>query len=586
MKVTDSTGSAATQSLSITVTSLAITTTSPLPAATAGTAYSQQFAASGGTPPYQWSVATGSALPTGLTLSSTGLLSGTPSASGTFSVTVTDSESPAASVTNSFTLTVTGSGNAALISGNYAFQLSGFNASGTVVLGGSFHADGAGNLTSGVEDVSSSAGHTNQTFTGSYIVGADNRGTLVFSSVSGSPTYAFAIDATGSHGRLIEFDTSGVRGSGRIEKQTVSACAFNTISGEYAVGITGNTFGLGGFTAGPVALAGRFTASPPGSASGVGSIGNGELDANAPGFTSYAQETISGTYQTTSQTARCTATISPASLPSMTFSAYPVSASEYFLVEAESGTGIPNANTPFLTVGTLRQQIGYPFSSPAGAFTGASVAGLTGQFFSGSTYVPDLAIASLNVTGVTNFDFVGVENRAGTASTFSGTANFVNADTFGRVQTDITTPIAPVFYMINLNEAFAVGTINNNPFFGVFEPQSAGPFTALAIEGTFEFGSSAPAISSAENVSGILNLNGIQAVTGTQDQSTSSANNAAQTLTGIYTVNSTTGLGALSLTSPATLSGAFYSVTSTQFVMITTTSGDTNPVLIFGGNWQ
>ena len=154
------------------------------------------------------------------------------------------------------------------------------------------------------------------------------------------------------------------------------------------------------------------------------------------------------------------------------------------------------------------------------------------------------------------------------------------------MQTDISTPIAPVFYMINQNEAFAVGTINNNPFFGVFQPQSAGPFTALAIEGTFEFGSSFPAISSAEDVSGILTLNGIQAVTGTQDQNTSSANNAAQTLTGIYTVNSTTGLGALSLTSPATLSGAFYSVTPTQFVLITTTSGDTNPVLIFGGNWQ
>ena len=300
-------------------------------------------------------------------------------------MTVTDSESPAASVTKSFTLTVTGSGNAALLSGNYAFQLSGFNASGTVVLGGSFHADGAGNLTSGVEDVTDSAGNTNHTFSGSYIIGADNRGTLVFSSLSGSPTYAFAIDATGAHGRLIEFDASGVRGSGRIEKQTVSACAFNTISGEYAVGITGTATGLGGFTPGPVALAGRFTASPPASAAGIGSIGNGELDANAPGFTSFAQETVSGTYQTTSQTARCTATISPASLPSMTFSAYPISTSEYFLVE----TDVPSVNTPFLTVGTLRQQIGYPFSSPSGAFTGASVAGLTGQFFSGSTYVPD-----------------------------------------------------------------------------------------------------------------------------------------------------------------------------------------------------
>ncbi|HWF39020.1 MAG TPA: Ig domain-containing protein [Candidatus Acidoferrales bacterium] len=562
------------------MTTLAITTTSPLPAATAGTAYSQQFAATGGTPPYQWSTATGSTLPAGLTLSSTGLLSGTPSASGTFSVTVTDSESPAAAVTESFTLPVIGSGNASLLSGNYAFEVSGFNASGAVVLGGSFHADGAGNLSSGVEDVTNSAGNTNQTFTGSYIIGADNRGTLVFSSLSGSPTYAFAIDATGAHGRLIEFDATGVRGSGRVEKQSVSVCTFNTISGEYAVGITGTATGLGGFTAGPVALAGRFTASPPGSAAGTGSIGNGEMDANAPGFTSYAQETVSGTYQTTSQTARCTATIFPASLPSMKFSAYPVSASEYFLVETDG------AGTPFLTVGTLRQQIGYPFSSPAGEFTGASVAGLTGQFFSGSTYVPDQAIASLTVTGVSAFTFAGVENRAGTASTFSGTANFVNADTFGRVQTDIVNPVAPVFYMINQNEAFAVGTINDNPFFGVFEPQTGGPFTALALKSTFAVGSSSPAVNSAQDVSGVLTLDGIQTISGAEDQSTTSANNASLTLAGTYIINSTTGLGLLSFTSPPGISGAFYAATPSQFVLITTTAGDTNPVLVFGGNWQ
>ena len=522
-------------------------------------------------------------MPTGLTLSSSGLLSGTPAAGGTFSVTVTDSESPAVSVTKSFTLAVTGATGIALLNGNYAFQFSGFNAANVVVAGGSFHADGAGTITAGVEDVTTSSTHTNQTFTGMYTLSSDGRGTLVFSSLSGSPTYAFAIDSTGAHGRLIEFDATGNRGSGRIEKQAVNACAFNTISGEYAVGITGNATGLGAFTAGPVALAGRFTASPPANQSGVGSIGNGELDANMPGITTFAQETIAGTYQSTSQTARCTATISPASLPSMTFSVYPVSAAEYFLVE----TDIPSVTTPFVTVATLRQQVGYPFTGPAGAFTSTSVGGLTGEFFTGTTYVPDLAIAILSVSGISNFSMSVIENRAGTTTNFSGTANFVNADAFGRVQTDISTPIAPLFYMINQNEAFAIGLINNNPFFGIFEPQSGGPFTALAIKSTVTLGTSAPAVSSSRDLSATITFDGIHTVSGTQDQSTSSANTLAQTLTGTYTiVSSTVGLGTVSLTSPPLLSGAFYSVTPTQFVLVTTTAGDTSPVLIFGGNWQ
>jgi len=55
-------------------------------------AYSQQLQATGGTAPYTWSVVSGS-LPTGITLSPSGVLSGVPTSSGTFSFTlqVTDS---------------------------------------------------------------------------------------------------------------------------------------------------------------------------------------------------------------------------------------------------------------------------------------------------------------------------------------------------------------------------------------------------------------------------------------------------------------------------------------------------------------
>lgn len=84
--------STATQPLTLTVDpALAITTTT-LPDATEGKAYSQQLQASGGVPPYTWSIATG-ALPSGISLSSSGLLSGTPTVTGPFNFTaqVTDS---------------------------------------------------------------------------------------------------------------------------------------------------------------------------------------------------------------------------------------------------------------------------------------------------------------------------------------------------------------------------------------------------------------------------------------------------------------------------------------------------------------
>jgi hypothetical protein len=65
-----------------TVAILAITNFASAPVPKKGTAYSFQLAGSGGTPPYVFSLVSGS-LPDGLTLSSTGLISGTPTAAGT-----------------------------------------------------------------------------------------------------------------------------------------------------------------------------------------------------------------------------------------------------------------------------------------------------------------------------------------------------------------------------------------------------------------------------------------------------------------------------------------------------------------------
>ncbi len=93
-------------------TPLSVTTTGNLPPATLNTAYSATLVAAGGTGTDTWSVASGSTLPSWLSLNATtGVLSGTPTAiaTATFKVTVTDSASPADTATSSqLTLYVVG----------------------------------------------------------------------------------------------------------------------------------------------------------------------------------------------------------------------------------------------------------------------------------------------------------------------------------------------------------------------------------------------------------------------------------------------------------------------------------------------
>jgi hypothetical protein len=108
IQVTDSLKTTAAQTFSITVDlpKLTITTVSPLADGVADTAYSKQFTATGGVPPYTWSSGAGSV--PGLTLnSSTGLLSGTTTTAGAFTFSVQVQDSAGSTASRSFTLLVT-----------------------------------------------------------------------------------------------------------------------------------------------------------------------------------------------------------------------------------------------------------------------------------------------------------------------------------------------------------------------------------------------------------------------------------------------------------------------------------------------
>lgn len=87
------------------VSRVTITTASPLRPGIVGVAYSSTLSVAGGSPPYKWSLASGT-LPPGLELSTLGLITGTPVEAGVSTLTVRVTDAGAISATQSFGLTI------------------------------------------------------------------------------------------------------------------------------------------------------------------------------------------------------------------------------------------------------------------------------------------------------------------------------------------------------------------------------------------------------------------------------------------------------------------------------------------------
>ena len=134
VSVSNASGSVTSNTATLTVNAATSTlqiTTTQLAGATLSGAYSATFAASGGTTPYTWSLSSGS-LPTGLTLSSSGTISGTPSVLGSFPFTVQVKDAAAHTASSNFTINVV---NPAL-SVNVSSPANGATVSGTVTVSG------------------------------------------------------------------------------------------------------------------------------------------------------------------------------------------------------------------------------------------------------------------------------------------------------------------------------------------------------------------------------------------------------------------------------------------------------------------
>ena len=136
-------------------------TTTQLPLGTLNMPYQAALNAKGGVPPYSWSILSG-ALPPGLTLiAGAGVISGTPTQSGTFSFTVQVSDRINERAHAALQITVNGGVNDGALNGHYALSLIGFSNGTPFIMAGAFIADGEGSITGGYIDLNNGSGEYN-----------------------------------------------------------------------------------------------------------------------------------------------------------------------------------------------------------------------------------------------------------------------------------------------------------------------------------------------------------------------------------------------------------------------------------------
>ena len=499
-------------------------------------------------------------------ITSSGLYTAPAAVPSPATITVKASAQIDASQSASATITIVANQNSKL-SGQYAFQFTGFDSDGVYQAAGSFTADGNGNITSGLEDANRSLGpETDVAIAGTYQVTGDNRGTLTLSSALGTQTFSFALNLTSTSGRLIEFDSSGTRGSGVIEKQSPTTFALATFSGPYVVSLAGKD-----------SMGDRIGALAILDFNGSGAIVGGSMDVNDGGTVSPTFGSFQGIYRIDS-TGRGLVTLSIPGFAggSFRFAFYVVSSNKLLLVSIDQ----LSASNPIFE-GPAERQTGAPFLTSS--FSGPTIFSLSGE----ENNVPQILVGRISFDGVSQPLVEFDQNTGGTVVTGNvltgayslevngpGTLNLDNSANESKIW-DI--------YAIAPNHAFVMDSSSADVGMGELKPQSvASPFSNADISGTYVLGSDEPLVPNATLSSGVSAFDGKSTVTGKEDISTSTALLTGQSLAGTYSVSSAlnNGRGMLTLTAPSGKTLALWIASPSEILGLEIDSSNAQPVVI------
>jgi len=479
-------------------------------------------------------------------ISNTGVYTAPLSPSPGGSVTITAVS--VADTTQSGSATVTLALGTASFQGPYAFTLKGQNAAGTFVRAGSFTADGHGGIVSGLEDVAGSAGVTTGiTFTGSYTLGADGRGTLHFNDGLAPSTFRVVMDSN-TQAQIISFDTSGTA-SGQANLQNVAAFSPSALVGTYIF----EFFGLDSIGK-PISEVGQFVFD------GQGNIRSGLEDINDNGIIS-SQVLFIGTYAVGSNGRGTAQFVTP--METFSFNFYIVSGGAAKFVSTDAGLAAKVA-------GQIALQ------APGAVFTQTSLNGNYAFLIAGASTTGDISTAGsftasngLLTNGLLDENASGALTQiplyTGTYAVNSngrGTATFSASNrTYGFV-----------FYLDGLGGAFLQETDSAIVSDGSLSQQQ----TASSLTGSYVLRWGGTVGATTEQIAGQLTLNGSGTVTsGTQDSSSYPGAIPGQTasLTGALNIGANA-RGALTLTtSTGSRHFVVYIVSPTKIFALETDAG-------------
>lgn len=499
-----------------------IVLTQSIPAYVSGVTYSAQLMAAGGnSDSYVWSVASGS-LPSPLTLSSSGLINGATSLTGSYSFTaqVCDAGNPSNCNTQALTLSADSAlparGNESALTGSFAFEFEGYK-NGSLGAGqvagsdiiGSFVFNGAGGV-SGELDTNNktSSSLTTTAFTGYYTFGSDRRGIIdIVPTASGKPL-ELAFSASNFNGsnpqtlRFIEFDdtvpaTGGNNfaiGSGVAKLQTSSAFAASTMNQTFVFGLQGetpcsyipvlNTNCLQNVQPyGPLSAVGEFT----GNASQ--GITSGEEDVAGVNST-YNLIGLSGSYTNPDTYGRGTLTLTPTGTlypyPPSHFVYYVVNTGEMYVMSSDG-----HLTNSMLIGDVLAQSSGLGGASLTGNFVAWEESPSGGDGI--STFPSSIDSSLIYLTpGSGNTIAVTIDDNSGSQGTIqqeNPQGPFTYAiDSKGRMTISQGGNNPPVFYMANTAQGFGTeqptSSDQGGPALITVQQQTSGTFGCAATTAT------------------------------------------------------------------------------------------------------
>jgi len=583
-------------------------TTASLPNGTTAMGYSGPLNATGGVPPYTWSITAGQ-LPSGLTLASqnngTGSISGTPILVGAsnFTVGVTDSEIPAVTKTASFSITIAPNANNlsnnALLQGPYAFLFTGFDDQGSVLIAGQMTADGKGNITAGSEDANRVSGIVvGATITGTYSIGSDGRGVMELISTFANQApltedYHLVLNSTGG-GSFFEDNSTKTstdgsfhtHGEATFKPQQGSGFTSSDFAGHYAFLLSGQDI-----SAKPAALGGVVVAN--GSSN---TLLPGMGDFNDAGTLSSAAS-ITGTFSDISGGRGSASLTFPLSggQTTLNFVFVFVSSSDLYFIECDSNstTGICAPGAPALNrLGgeMILQNPGVVFGSTA--LQGTSVATGIAANSSGNSDVFAGLLTATTCDGSTPVMLSYDENNGGTvtSSSFAGTCTIgLNGNgraVFTGLGASPAQTHAATAYLTGAGTGFLLGS-DGEVTTGLLEQQVGGPsFSNVSIEGSYTLAAPFVVEPQMKNVIGQVVGNGSGDLSGVVDEIDppgTGAPNLNQPFSATLMI-AANGRGSLVTTAtvppgiPAT--GVFYIVSPSGFRMVSTDSSDQHPNLL------